>query len=281
MDCNEIREKISCMLDEELSPEDSAAVAEHLAKCPECMSVFEAFHAVSESIGELEEVPQGFTEAVMKKLPKKAAAPKKNRRLGGYILSLAACLALVIFASGHLERIGLSDAGNAESGTAYNVRVETKRDENILVDLTGEEDPAIEPDSGEENIAEIAEFPQMMLLDPEDVPDEASEEEAAPAEGSAEAEPSPTPESLRESVGLAARPMSLRDLLVQQEWAAMDLYDMAPDATLSVEDAGGVAHELVLWFRDGRVYCQDLTTGNAYYPGLTPEQVQTLMNAKP
>ena len=96
MNCNEIRELISSMLDHELSAEDSAVVTEHLADCPECMRVFEAFHAISVSLEELDDVPEGFTEAVMHKI--NTPAPVKKRRPGYLrIAGLAACLALVIF----------------------------------------------------------------------------------------------------------------------------------------------------------------------------------------
>ena len=78
MNCNEIRELISSMLDHELCAEDSAVVTEHLAECPECMRVFEAFHAISVSLEELEDVPDGFTEAVMHKI--NTPVPVKKRK---------------------------------------------------------------------------------------------------------------------------------------------------------------------------------------------------------
>ena len=278
MDCNEIREKISCMLDQELSPEDSAAVAEHLAKCPECMSVFEAFHAVSESIAQLEEVPDGFTEAVMEKLPKTSAAGKPRRRRTGYFLSMAACLALVIFAAGHLDRIGLSSGEGAASQGVYEQNASPEDAVIELYSLTEQEAPE---ESGDEDIAEISDFPDMMLLPPDEDEADAAEVEAQPAQQETKAPPTPLPEFRRDSLAMSASPMSLRELLVQHESAAMNLYDMAPDVSLSVEDASGIFHDLSLWFRDGRVYCQDLTTGSAYYPSLTPDQVQSLMAQKP
>ena len=64
MNCNEIRELISCMLDHELNAEDSAVVAEHLADCPECMRAFEAFHTISLSLEELEKELKNFKEPI-------------------------------------------------------------------------------------------------------------------------------------------------------------------------------------------------------------------------
>ena len=102
MNCNEIRELISCMLDHELNAEDSAVVAEHLAECPECMRAFEAFHTISLSLEELEDVPAGFTEDVMSRIHG-SAKPKENpRRFGIFrfaaLAATAACLALVMMA---------------------------------------------------------------------------------------------------------------------------------------------------------------------------------------
>ena len=71
MCCDEIREKISTMADGELSESDRAQVMEHLAACPECLAVYDAFSALSEVISDLEPeqgIPLDF-------VPWRAAAP--------------------------------------------------------------------------------------------------------------------------------------------------------------------------------------------------------------
>lgn len=99
IDCEKCREMISCLLDGELSEEESAQVREHIGQCAECRAVFEAFSAVSWQMQSLEEVPDGLHEKIMGAIPQ----PKKKK--GGIVwikyLSAAACLALVIFAGAH------------------------------------------------------------------------------------------------------------------------------------------------------------------------------------
>lgn len=99
IDCEKCREMISCLLDGELSEEESGQVREHIGQCAECRAVFEAFSAVSGQLQSLEEVPDGLHEKIMDAIPQ----PKKKK--GGIVwikyLSAAACLALVIFAGAH------------------------------------------------------------------------------------------------------------------------------------------------------------------------------------
>ena len=54
-------ELISASLDGELSDADRAALEEHLAVCPECRRVSEAFRAIGESFPEETEPPANFT----------------------------------------------------------------------------------------------------------------------------------------------------------------------------------------------------------------------------
>ena len=46
-DCEYYREKISCLMDGELSPEETAGLEAHIEGCPECRALYEAFTAVS------------------------------------------------------------------------------------------------------------------------------------------------------------------------------------------------------------------------------------------
>lgn len=43
IDCEKCREMISCLLDGELSQAEQSLVREHIASCPECRSVYDAF----------------------------------------------------------------------------------------------------------------------------------------------------------------------------------------------------------------------------------------------
>lgn len=95
-DCEKCREMISCLLDGELSQAEQSLVREHIASCPECRSVYDAFSAVSEQMHEEEPLPDGLHEKIMSGI--KAKPKKKTGIVWIKYLSVAACLALVIFA---------------------------------------------------------------------------------------------------------------------------------------------------------------------------------------
>lgn len=96
IDCEKCREMISCLLDGELSQAEQSLVREHIASCPECRSVYDAFSAVSEQMHEEEPLPDGLHEKIMSGI--KAKPKKKTGIVWIKYLSVAACLALVIFA---------------------------------------------------------------------------------------------------------------------------------------------------------------------------------------
>lgn len=95
-DCEKCREMISCLLDGELSQAEQSFVREHIAACPECRSVYDAFLAVSAQLHEEEPLPDGLHEKIMSGI--KARPKKKTGIVWIKYLSAAACLALVIFA---------------------------------------------------------------------------------------------------------------------------------------------------------------------------------------
>ena len=96
IDCEKCREMISCLLDGELSQAEQSLVREHIDSCPECRSVYDAFSAVSEQMHEEEPLPEGLHEKIMSGI--KAKPKKKTGIVWIKYLSVAACLALVIFA---------------------------------------------------------------------------------------------------------------------------------------------------------------------------------------
>lgn len=95
-DCEKCREMISCLLDGELSQAEQSFVREHIAACPECRSVYDAFSAVSAQLHEEEPLPEELHEKIMSGI--KAKPKKKTGIVWIKYLSVAACLALVIFA---------------------------------------------------------------------------------------------------------------------------------------------------------------------------------------
>ena len=93
-DCEKIQELISAMLDGEVSESEKAEIEKHVEGCPECRAMLDAFTAVSDSLGELEEMPEGLHENIVRSVK---AEGRKKKAPWKKVLPLAACLVLVIF----------------------------------------------------------------------------------------------------------------------------------------------------------------------------------------
>lgn len=94
-DCEYYRERISCLIDDELSPDEAEELEAHIAECSECRTLYEAFTAVSAAVGGgMEEPPEHIVPSVMLKI--RAASGAKKRKVWIKYLSAAACLALVV-----------------------------------------------------------------------------------------------------------------------------------------------------------------------------------------
>lgn len=116
-DCEKCRELISCLLDGELSDSERSFVRGHIADCPECSAVYEAFSAISGQMKLEEDIPDGLHEKIMSGIK---AKPRK--KTGGIVwikyLSAAACLAIVIFAGAKSGVFGPATNG-ADSSNPY------------------------------------------------------------------------------------------------------------------------------------------------------------------
>jgi len=98
-DCEKYQELISMMLDGELSESEAQQLREHIAECPHCRDMYDAFAAVSGAVAaDAAEVPAHLHEKIMDGV-KAAAKPAKKRgiiiKLRPY-MSAAACLVVVV-----------------------------------------------------------------------------------------------------------------------------------------------------------------------------------------
>lgn len=75
-ECEKIQEKLSEMLDGELSETDEAEVRAHIAHCPDCAALYAAFSALSEAAAEPEDVPNELHGAVMDRVRRAEKAVK-------------------------------------------------------------------------------------------------------------------------------------------------------------------------------------------------------------
>lgn len=97
--CAAMQELISRLLDEDLNAAERAALAEHLAVCPECQALYEAFSAVSGALRKQQEEPPARLHENVMAAVRRDAMGKRNRRARrrwGALLSAAAVAALAI-----------------------------------------------------------------------------------------------------------------------------------------------------------------------------------------
>lgn len=97
-ECEKIQEKLSEMLDGELSETDEAEVRAHIAHCPDCAALYAAFSALSEAAAEPEDVPDELHGAVMDRVRRaeKAVKFQKNFQRWRPIALAAACLVVLV-----------------------------------------------------------------------------------------------------------------------------------------------------------------------------------------
>lgn len=125
--CEEYSEKISCLIDGELSEEDKAELCLHLEACPECRTVYETLRALSEEIRSMDaKAPADFTGGVMDAVRQSAVKQptvkqgekekqsvfRGGRFAFGRFTAVAAVFAVIILA---LSRIlpGADEVGNS------------------------------------------------------------------------------------------------------------------------------------------------------------------------
>ena len=110
----EYREKLSALLDGELTDAEQAELTAHLASCPACQTYLIELTVMHDALGRMEppSVPEGFAAGVMARLHEnepeksiesvnnrenapKTTARRRNRRLIGSLAAAAAVLAIV------------------------------------------------------------------------------------------------------------------------------------------------------------------------------------------
>lgn len=293
MNCNEIRELISCMLDNELSAEDSAVVTEHLAECPECMRAFEAFHAISLSMEALEDVPDGFTESVMTRITAAAETPTPKKKRSGFfriagLAGMAACVALVMmagtrFANTHMY-VGGGNGDTAEfvhirqttptpalsddliayaSETAGDTEAADPTDNTMAKDAgNAEPDPTTNPDT---------DFVAVVSLTPDTATNVPNATAPTPA-----VTPTPVPVVTPTPIP-PMQLMFLEDLLIVDAEADFDLFTEFPAYEAIIKDEDGNTVALKIWLDGLRVYCKNEAAQTAWYTIGTPAQLTVLL----
>jgi len=164
--CEAYQELISALLDGELTEAEAAEVNAHIAACPDCRTMYEAFAAIG--VPDAEEVPETLHTAVMEKVTAARKAVKTQHTLVRLrpVLTAAACLVVMV-------------------GTLFAVKNATIGGRKTAAPAM-EEVMSIKADAADTEIVAAGEAPAMMMSDA--MPAEAAEAPAA-------AEPTPMPES--------------------------------------------------------------------------------------
>lgn len=139
--CEYYQKLISRMLDEDISRDERAALAEHLGTCRECAAMYQAFSALSDTISSgMVDPPEEFTDNIMAEL-RRSEIRRKNRRMPRQMKNLiaaAACAAVVIAAVG-----GAAIVGSHRNETAvYESR--TSRISSGNISTAGKENASVE-----------------------------------------------------------------------------------------------------------------------------------------
>lgn len=111
-ECDRYLEMISELVDGELPEPQKAELFEHLESCDYCRRAYDAFSAISLSLGETA-APEGFANGVMAAVRTQGGTGSKRARRPGKspvrYMALAACLILAVLAA---VRLALPSEGN-------------------------------------------------------------------------------------------------------------------------------------------------------------------------
>lgn len=112
-DCSAFEEKISALIDGELSENEKAELFEHMAQCQSCRDTFAAFAEISSAMCDDEEHPEDLHDRIMAAVKSEERPAKKTRSPLLSLLYTAAIVALVLLCSIPLNHLG-GDAGGRD-----------------------------------------------------------------------------------------------------------------------------------------------------------------------
>ena len=203
-ECDFIQQLISGMVDEELDRSDRAAVAEHIASCPECKALYDAFALVSAAVADdIQELPKGLHENIMAGVHRSAIV-RKNKAQSGMamsrrtrnVLAAAACFAVVLLSafgiagklsSRHTEVRDAAEIQHTDSAAAMPAAAAEEQGEEASTEIAvATETPTVSTTPAVKNLPQGRVVPTDPPVDPNRAPDPYSGNSAVLA-------PTPTP----------------------------------------------------------------------------------------
>lgn len=124
LDCDQALELISAKIDNELTPQEEAALAEHLAACPACGALLAEFELMHDAMPEPAVPPAGLTEQIMDQVRRSKVVPLEPQKQPKKAVhwkrwaSIAAVLALVLLGAGPLRSWSAGGMSGGSSGSA-------------------------------------------------------------------------------------------------------------------------------------------------------------------
>ena len=256
--CDRAQELISCLIDGELSEKEKSEVSEHIENCPGCKAVFDAFSALSDDLSELEEAPEDLSESVMCAI--KSGTPARRKTPWVRYLSLAACLALVIFAG---TKLGVPKSNDCAEPVVMENSGQAVCDESVCADCAPADDCA---DAAEERVVAAPEA-EPAACEPE------AKKKAFDSVNTYAAEAASDPEViLVRSDGASVYPDDdfISRLETETKENAGESRSTSPDYTLSLAD--GTEYKIFVSGDTVTVHCGE----RIYVPYLTAQDIGRL-----
>lgn len=112
--CEEYAALLDAWFDGECTPEEAEQVRSHIAACPGCRAYLNQLALLRDAFPDREdtEVPEGFADGVMAAI-RADAAPQKRPHRWKPLVSMAACLAVIVLAANRLP--GMIGGGSSSS----------------------------------------------------------------------------------------------------------------------------------------------------------------------
>lgn len=145
--CNNYQERISALIDGQLTDEERLELLEHMADCPACQQYFDDQTAIHDALTGLEaDAPAGFTDSVMARVRETAQDVPRRKTIPfphwQRWAATAACCALALLGVMGLQRGGSHELGSAAQDAVLYSAVRTEEDAGTTADIPAVADTA-------------------------------------------------------------------------------------------------------------------------------------------